>query len=135
MNTTTNIIWVTGGLVGTKQLAEALEKVESREMHIVKVPTVQEAIVELLRGDLTISLIICDEKLKQSIPSRNLFMAAETEEVPCLIARSEEGKEEVHLLAPRELVVPKQSPLAGLLNKFKIEKVDSVPSCGRTCCA
>jgi len=136
MNTTTNIIWVTGGLVGTHQLAEVIEKVESRELHIVKVPTVQDAIVELLKGELSISLIICDEKLQQSISSRNLFMAADTEEVPCLIAHEEvDGKQEVRLLARKELHVPAKSPLSAILNKFKIQQVDSVPICGRHCCA
>jgi hypothetical protein len=88
----TKIIWVRGGLVDNTQLAEAIDSIPQRECLIVKVESVQEAIVELFEGVGEVALIICDRVLDMSMPQQELYQIASRKNIPYLLA----GKEEMY---------------------------------------
>lgn len=104
----TKIIWVRGGLVNNARLSEAIEQIPERECLIVKVQSVQEAIVELYEGDGETALIICDKVLDMSIPQSELHLIAETQNIPYLV-NEEDG---VYTDAPIE-------PMANVVGKVQ----------------
>lgn len=122
----TKIIWVTDGLMATHKLAEALKEIRSRECLIVKVSTVQEAIIELFEGKEPASLIICDDQLSMSLPRKELRQAAELRDVPYLVASLDTEKQEEKLLAAVNRAMPKTGPLRMLMSKLRIVSVSCV---------
>ena len=85
----TKIIWVRGGLVHNSQLAEAVESLPERECMIIKVESVQEAIVELYEGEGETALIICDKVLEMSVPRSELRLIATNKRIPYLVNEDE----------------------------------------------
>jgi len=94
------IIWVKGELVDNAQLVDAIERIPTRECVIVKVESVQEAIVELYEGTGTVALIICDRVLEMSLPPQELWAIAKTKDIPYLIA----GEKQFFKHAPHKRV-------------------------------
>ena len=122
----TKIIWVTEDLMATHKLAEALKEIRSRKCLIVKVSTVQEAIIELFEGKEPASLIICDDQLSMSLPRKELRQAAELRDVPYLVASLDTEKQEEKLLAAANRAMPRTGPLRMLMSKLRIVSVSCV---------
>jgi hypothetical protein len=104
----TKIIWVRGGLVSNDRLAAAIDQIPERECLIVKVESVQEAIVELYEGEGETALIICDSELEMSIPQSELHYIAERQNIPYL-TNEKDGVYTESTLGVCEAVEPKRS--------------------------
>lgn len=113
-----NVLWVTGGLVKNDKLAEALRSVKDKQCMVIKVGSVQEAIVELFEGEHDISLIICDQILEMSLPKRELRRYANRHKVPYLVA--DEGQS---LLATQMFCTNITKALQGVISKLSIVNV------------
>jgi len=128
----TKIIWVTSGLVQADKLARAVEQVKSRECLIVKVPTVQEALIEIYEGKEKASLIICDRELDYSIPPRELFSAAETKEIPLLVAELDK-EHHAEIIAPNDIMVPEKGPLKKFFSMIDFKRTVRPQQCQGMC--
>lgn len=84
------IIWVKGGLVNNDRLSEAIEQLPEKKCVLIKVESVQQAIVELYEGEGTTALIICDRVLDMSLPQSELHLIAASKKIPYL-TNGEEG--------------------------------------------
>lgn len=85
----TRIIWVKGHVIHNDKLAATIESIPQREVSIVKVESVQEAICELFEGDGDVAFIICDKVLDASLPQEELVSVAKRQAIPYLLADDE----------------------------------------------
>ncbi len=82
----TRIIWVKGHVIHNDKLSETIEQIPSREVSIVKVGSIQEAICELFEKDGDVAFIICDQVLDASLPQQELISVAKRASIPFLMA-------------------------------------------------
>lgn len=80
----TRIIWVKGHVIRNDKLAETIEQIPTREVTIIKVQSIEEAICELFEGEGDVAFIICDTVLDASLPAQELMTIAKREAIPFL---------------------------------------------------